>query len=114
MSDDDILGRLRQVRPAGPPPGLRARVLGAADRRRTWPWALAAAAVLAVAMSLQAAAGRIYQRTGELVVPATGSVSELDALAAALGGEQALLERAEQWTAEQQRLTARPADRERQ
>lgn len=44
---------LRKYRPVGPRPGLRARIL--APERRAWPWAAAAAALVALTIALQSA-----------------------------------------------------------
>jgi hypothetical protein len=51
---DPIEDTLRRYRPSGPPATLRDRVL-APPVGRTWPWAAAAAALLAVTLGLQAA-----------------------------------------------------------
>jgi hypothetical protein len=59
MTDDieDLLGRYQ---PSGPPPSLRGRVVdGVADRRRTWPWAVAAAALLVATVVLHGARQRL-------------------------------------------------------
>jgi hypothetical protein len=50
MSDLEDL--LRRYRPADPPPGLEARIFG---EPRVWPWAAAAAALLALTLGLQVA-----------------------------------------------------------
>ena len=69
MNDEEIEALLRAVRPVGPPPGLRARILAARPARRTWPWVAAAAALLAVTVSLRVAASQTLDR----VRPATAS-----------------------------------------
>lgn len=49
MTDDELETLLRHLRPAGPPPELRRRVL--LQSRRTWPWACVAAALLAITLA---------------------------------------------------------------
>jgi hypothetical protein len=57
---DPIEDALRRYRPSGPPASLRDRVL-VPPVGRTWPWAAAAAALLAVTLGLQAATGATWQ-----------------------------------------------------
>jgi len=60
MTDDDLEELLRRYQPSGPPPSLRARIVrGATDRGRTWPWAAAAAALLATTVALHGARARL-------------------------------------------------------
>ena len=59
MNDDQLDDLFRRVRPAGPPPDLRARILSAQPARRAWPWAAAAAALLAIVVGLQWSAGEL-------------------------------------------------------
>jgi hypothetical protein len=57
---DDIEDLLRRYQPSGPRPSLRGRVVhGGADRRKTWPWAAAAAALLVATVALHAARERL-------------------------------------------------------
>jgi hypothetical protein len=58
MTDDQLEQLLRASRPVGPPPELRARVVILRDVRRAWPWVAAAAALLALTISLQVSAAR--------------------------------------------------------
>jgi hypothetical protein len=58
MEDREIEQLLRQYRPVGPRPELRARILSSLPARRTWPWMTAAAALLLVAVVLRDATGR--------------------------------------------------------
>ena len=63
-------GLLRKYRPVGPPPRLRARVL--APERRTWPRALAAAALLAITIASQVAA---RSSVSYVAMPAAGPLN---------------------------------------
>lgn len=75
MSDPELEDLLRRYRPAGPPPDLRARIVaGPAPVPRTWPWAAAAAALLAMVCVTQLATRRVYHGIAENVPPAQGSV----------------------------------------
>lgn len=60
MTDPELDDLLRRYRPAGPPPELRARVAAnAGPVRRTWPWAAAAAALLAATVYLHESTDRL-------------------------------------------------------
>jgi hypothetical protein len=48
---------LRKYRPVGPPPDLRTRIL--VPERAAWPWATAAAVLLAVTFGFQIATSRL-------------------------------------------------------
>lgn len=84
-TDNDIEARLRRYRPAGPPARLRDRCLAVPPQPRMWPWAVAAAALLMLAISLDSArAGMVRQAEIDMVPdPSTEAVSQLTA---ALGG----------------------------
>ena len=57
--DEELEHVLRRYEPVGPPASLRTRVLGGQTSvRRAWPWVAAAAALLALTISLHEAAGR--------------------------------------------------------
>jgi hypothetical protein len=63
-SDDDLERLLRRYEPAPPPASLRARALGARpDARRAWPWAAAAAAMLAAIVWLHGARARVLEQS---------------------------------------------------
>jgi len=60
MNDHDIEQMLRRQRPAGPPPELRARIFKpAANAARLWPWAAAAAALLAATVGFSSASASL-------------------------------------------------------
>ena len=71
MNDDrDIETLLRRYRPLEPPPDLRVRVLSApADTRRAWPWAVAAAALLAASVGLHVARELVVRQLGSTERP---------------------------------------------
>jgi hypothetical protein len=83
MDDAQLEDLLRRVQPAGPPPGLRARV---AERRRplrAWPWVAAAAALLVITAVLQASAERArasFRLQREVLADAVDSEALRDAL----------------------------------
>ena len=56
MNDSDLEDLLRRYRPVGPPANLRERILSESRARRVWPWASAAAALLASTLALHFAA----------------------------------------------------------
>jgi hypothetical protein len=59
-TSDPIEGALRRYRPSGPPATLRERVLAQDVPARVWPWAAAAAALLAVTLGAGGDAARIW------------------------------------------------------
>ncbi len=74
MDDRDLEELLRRYKPGGPPPELRARIVSTSLVRRTWPWAAAAAALLALTIGVHASAGRtqneLFRSLGQ--PPSTG------------------------------------------
>jgi len=91
MKDSDIEDLLRRYRPAGPPARLRERVVAAGPPRRIWPWASAAAALLASVLSFHAAA-RHELGSAKVGVESTVAASLTDDLADLLGGDAAARE----------------------
>jgi hypothetical protein len=91
MKDDELEDLLRRVRPAGPPPELRARIVrssGAISARRvqrTWPWAAAAAALLVATLALHQAARLGAASAIDLSTPRDETV---EALADMFGGDR--------------------------
>lgn len=76
MDDREFDGLLRRYRPTGPPPDLERRVIKAADPQITrspasWPWAIAAAVLLAVTVGLH---GAVASPPGEVLVADPGRV----------------------------------------
>lgn len=74
MDDREIRALLEKYRPAEPPPDLQASVHQLADsaiRRLTWPWAVAAAALLVIAVALHGRA------TGPTLQTPTPTASQL-------------------------------------
>lgn len=84
MEDDDILSSVRRYRPVGPPPRLRSRVVQVKSPARTWPWAVAAAALLALSIALNTGARKIDGDTALLVPAGVPAVDPFDGLPEAL------------------------------
>ena len=82
--DNDLENLLRRYEPVGPSASLRARVVGARTSSRTWPWAAAAAALLALSVWLGASAERLMQRN-EVDVAASQRLREVNALTEIIG-----------------------------
>ena len=63
LNEPEFENLLRRYRPSDPPSGLRERIVLVPTSRPVWPWAAAAAALLASVMTLtmatERAAGRI-------------------------------------------------------
>jgi len=91
MDDEKVHELLGRYRPVRPPAGLRARALADPMRvPRSWPWAAAAAALLAATVGLHVAANRAI---GRIAPPAAMAAEE--ALAAAMGGDDEAREAAQ-------------------
>ena len=103
MNDEQLDDLLRHVRPAGPPPELRARILGARRSPRAWPWAVAAAALLALTVGLQVSTMRTSRAITRAVAPVQAEGSDLTELRAALEDDELLLRQAEALTEQDQR-----------
>ena len=82
MNDDEIERRLRGTRPIGPSPELRARIFARRPQKRAWPWAVAAAALLALTTLLQV--GATAARQGVRAAAAAASPDAESELFAAL------------------------------
>ena len=94
MNDDEIEGLLRGMRPAGPPPHLRARIV-APRPARAWPWMAAAAALFAVTTILQLSAGDVLRDASSAIAAAQHDDSaEIDVLREAYGSDQAAFQAA--------------------
>jgi hypothetical protein len=87
VNDRDVDSLLRRYRPAGPSEELRARCLAPARAhlRRTWPWATAAAALLAITLSLHIAATRASARIS-VPAPSDPAADAVVSLTEILGG----------------------------
>jgi hypothetical protein len=84
MDDDKVRELLGRYRPVGPPRGLRERALAVPARpARAWPWAAAAAALLAVTLGLHAAADRSIAGVAMPMDPVS-----VDALTEMMGGDE--------------------------
>jgi hypothetical protein len=104
MNDDQIERLLRQVRPAGPPARLRARIV-AARRPRSWPWIAAAAALLALTVWLR---GADTSLTMALAPAPSAWDTERIVLVDLLGGDAEAQAVADQIVALNRLKTARP------
>lgn len=91
MNDEllELEEKLSRYRPAGPPGGLRDRVLSVATPRRSrpviTPW-LAVAAMLLVSIGLNLATARIGRQTADLLGPRTLWTAEAEEMAKLLNG----------------------------
>src|SRR5688572_24855459 len=104
MNHEQIEQLLRRHRPVGPPSTLRGRCLAAVPAPRTWPWAAAAAILLAGTMALYSGTERLIQRTD--IPPASDDAAAArEVIAAWIGDEATAQEIAELMAAEQQMQT---------
>lgn len=101
MDDPQIESLLRRYQPAGPPPALRVRVLATPTVGRAWPWAVAAAALLALTFALQISTARLTRAT-EVTLAVEPAALAVDALAELLDGDVMDRTLAEAVVAEQQ------------
>ena len=62
IDDGHIDGILRRYRVIDPPPGLRERCVTPPPRQRSWPWALAAAILLAAIIAIEVASATLRAR----------------------------------------------------
>jgi len=93
MNDEELERRLRTLRPIGPPPSLRARVLTSVHAPRSqpvWTWLPALAAILA-AVLLSWRTLRIYEDVGRQQIEAAEAQrqAEIDQLSRAWGDTDA-------------------------
>jgi hypothetical protein len=87
--NEDLEHLLQRYEPAPPASSLRARVLGARpDTKRAWPWALSAAALLAMTVWLHGSRDRVLQEPviGDVSSPRTEEALLVDMLG---GGDDA-------------------------
>lgn len=78
MDDDEIEQMLRRYRPADPPTDLLSTIHHVRDDRRTWPWAVAAAALLAIALGMHGG-GAVNAGDNPSIEDARRQVAELSA-----------------------------------
>jgi hypothetical protein len=101
VDDRQVEDLLKRYRPSGPPDSLRARALTPSRHARVWPWATAAAALLAITVGLQGAAA------GAMAAADIGSMPDTSAAAAelaeAFGGDAVARRMAEQFIDEELR-----------
>jgi hypothetical protein len=85
IDNDDLEHLLRRYEPSAPSSSLRARVLhGSPDAGRAWPWAVAAAALLATTIWLHGSRNRVLQEP--LIDDVSSSHTEEALLTDMLGG----------------------------
>lgn len=101
MDDQQVEDLLKRYRPAAPPDSLRERCLTPLRPTRVWPWAAAAAALFAITVGLEAAAGALARAA--VVVAPDPTAQAIAELAEALGGDAAARRVAEQVIDDQMR-----------
>ena len=95
MTDPEIEDLLRRYRPTGPSADLRASILGdTTPMGRTWPWAVAAAVLLAATLWLHTIADRIAA-SAAVNVPTDSKQEAIALLSRMLGDGPATRELAE-------------------
>lgn len=95
VDDQQAEALLKRYRPAGPPEALRERCLTPLQVARVWPWAAAAAALLATTLGVQMAAGAAMAGAKITSAPDPSADAVAD-LAEALGGDAAARRAAEE------------------
>ena len=110
MDDRQVEDILQRYRPAGPPDSLRERCLAPSRVAGVWPWAAAAAALLAITVGLQAAGAGAIAGADIVLTPDTSAQAVAD-LAEALGGDAAARRTAEQVIGQQMRRDREAAER---
>lgn len=91
-NDRELENRLRGFRPSNPPSGLRERIVLAPASQPAWPWAAAAAALLASVMTFRMATER---EAGRIDLGLDDAAVQVTELTAALGGNAEARELAE-------------------
>ena len=82
MDEDKVRELLDRYRPAGPPPELRRLALRPAAPDRVWPWAAAAAVLLAATVAIHFATTDAIRRLAPPTVDTTSALAE------AMGGDE--------------------------
>jgi hypothetical protein len=91
MTDPELEDLLRRYQPAGPPAALRARILGdTTPVGRTWPWAVAAAVLLATVVGTHAFTHDTYRQVKRDLEMRSSGLQQLPALSAAIGDDELL------------------------
>jgi hypothetical protein len=92
LNDPELERLLRRFQPTDPPSGLRARIVLVPTSQPVWPWAAAAAALLASAMTFKMATER---EAGRIDLGRDHSAVQVGELTAVLGGDAEARELAE-------------------
>lgn len=110
MDERQVEDLLKRYRPAGPPDALRARCLTPPPVARVWPWAAAAAALLAIVVGSQAAVAGATVGANIVTAPDDRD-NAVAALTEAFGGDGAARRTAEQIVDQQMRRERDLAER---